>query len=161
MRTAVRAIVIENGKLLVMHRNKQGNQYYTLVGGRMNDGETPEQALAREVQEETGLTVTAARLVYTEDHPAPYNEQYIYLCEVAPHAAIAIQDASEEGTMNKYGMNLHQPFWVNKQAFANTAFRTPLLQAAIVIALKKGFPEQPVKLEEQPRKKRFGWLSKK
>ena len=146
MRKAARAIIIENGNLLVMHRNKYGSQYYTLVGGRINDHETPEQGLVREIREETGLTVTAARLVYIEEHASPYNEQYIYLCDVAPHADVAIQEYSEEGMMNKYDMNTHQPHWVSARAFGNLPFRTPQLQEAIITAFKKGFPKDPVKL---------------
>lgn len=129
-----------------MHRNKFGSQYYTLVGGQVKDSENLEQALVREVQEETGLKVIAARLVYYEEHPEPYNEQYIYLCNVAPHADVAIQEESEEGVMNQYDMNTHQPFWVGPQAFANIAFRTPQLQEAILKAFKKGFPKEAVKL---------------
>lgn len=146
MGQAARAIIIENGQILVMHRNKYGSQYFTLVGGRINEGETPEQALVREVQEETGLTVTAARLVYLEDHPAPYNQQYIYLCEIAPHADVAIQEASEEGQMNRYDLNTHQPVWVRAGAFAHLPFRTPTLHEALLTAFKKGFPKEPVKI---------------
>jgi 8-oxo-dGTP diphosphatase len=148
MRKASRAIIIEDGKILVMHRNKYGSQYYTLVGGRINDHETPEQALVREIREETGLTVTAATLVYIEEHAAPYNEQFIYVCTVAPHADVAIQEDSEEGTMNRFDLNTHKPVWVSATAFANIAFRTPLLQQAMLTAFKKGFPTEPVKLQE-------------
>lgn len=146
MAKAARAIIIENGKILLMHRDKYGSQYYTLVGGRMNDGETLEQSLVREIKEETGLTVIRARLVFTEAHPAPYNEQYIYLCEVGPHDDIAIHDSTEEGEMNKLGMNIHRPTWCNLRAFENLSFRTPQLQAAILKAFKEGFPSEPKKL---------------
>jgi ADP-ribose pyrophosphatase len=164
MRKAVRAIVIEDGKLLVMHRNKEGSQYHTLVGGQVKDGESLEQALSREVLEETGLKVTRSRLVYVEEHPHPYNEQYIYLADVAPHSDVAIQEFSEEGVMNQFGINMHQPFWVSRQSFPGIAFRTPLLQEAIAHALKKGFPEEPVKLDgsqDYNRKKRFGIFKRK
>jgi ADP-ribose pyrophosphatase YjhB (NUDIX family) len=146
MGKAARAIIIENDKLLVMYRNKYGSEYFTLVGGRAQEHETTEAALVREVREETGLQVTAARLVYIEEHAEPYNEQYIYLCEVAPHADIAIEDASEEGFMNKLDMNIHAPYWIRTKSFSELSFRTPQLQQAIVTALKKGFPQTPVKL---------------
>ena len=149
MGIAARAIIIENGRLLVMRRNKYGSEYFTLVGGRVNEGETTDQALVREVWEETGLTVTSARLVYIEEHPAPYNSQYIYVCEVAPHGPVGLELSSEEATMNNYGMNIHQPLWVPLKSFENLPFRTPPLHAAIAQATKKGkfkFPNQPVKL---------------
>ena len=146
MGKAARAIIIENDKILVMHRDKHGSKYFTLVGGQVTAGETTEQALVREVQEETGLSVISAQLVYVEEHPAPYNDQYIYLCQVASHGDVAIQDASEEGFMNRIDLNVHTPRWVEKSYFANLPFRTIELQKAIVKALAKGFPKEPVKL---------------
>ncbi len=146
MAQAARAIIINGGKMLVMHRNKHGTQYYTLVGGRVNTGETVEQALVREIKEETGLDITKARLVFTEKHPAPYNDQFIFLCEVASHESAAIQDSSEEAFLNKMGGNIHQPAWVETKSFARLPFSTMQLQKVIVDALKNGFPDQPVAL---------------
>ncbi|MDB5182527.1 MAG: hydrolase [Candidatus Saccharibacteria bacterium] len=146
MGQASRAIIIENDKVLVMYRNKQGSQYYTLVGGRVAEGETPEDALVREIMEETGLSITTAQLVFVEYHQPPYNEQYIYLCEVAPHADVALDDASEEAQLNKLTVNIHKPQWIDKKAFAKIAFRTPQLQEAIVKAMKKGFPSDAIRL---------------
>ncbi len=146
MGQAARAIIVENGKILLMHRNKYNSKYFTLVGGRLNDNETPEQAVVREVFEETGLQVTSARLVYYEDHPEPYNKQFIFLCTVAPHDKVAIQEMSEEGMMNRIGINVHEPVWADIEAFERTEFRTPMLQRAILDGLKYGFPQQPLKV---------------
>lgn len=55
------AIVIEDGEILLMHRRKAGVEYYTVPGGKMESGETPEEACLREVEEETGLTVEIIR----------------------------------------------------------------------------------------------------
>lgn len=146
MGVAARAIVIENGEILVMKRIKQGVEYYTLVGGRLNDTESPEQALIREVREETGLEVTKAQLVFTEKHPEPYNDQYIFLCEVAPHGEIAVQHTSEEALMNKIDINIHQPTWIKTSMFPRLPFSTMKLQKAISEALEKGFPTEPRQL---------------
>jgi len=146
MANAARAIIIENNKMLLMHRNKNGNVYFTLVGGQLRQDEAPEQALVREVKEETGLTVTAGRLVYTEEHAEPYNHQYIFLCEVASHGDVVIQDATDEALLNKISTNYHQPVWVDVASFSGLPFLTMRLQQAIVEALKKGFPAEPVKL---------------
>lgn len=147
MKKAARAIIIEGDKCLVMHRNKSGNQYFTLVGGRLNDDETPEQAVVREVYEETGLRVTAAKLVFIENHnDEVYNDQYIFFCNIAPHEDIAIQTFSEEGFMNKLGINIHTPVWAEISSFDKLPFRTPTLQREITKALKSGFPASPVTL---------------
>lgn len=146
MGKAARAIIIEDDKILVMHRNKHGAEYFTLVGGRMNENETIEQALIREIKEETGLDITNYRLVFFEEHPEPYNQQYIFLCEVAPHGDVAIQDYSEEGSMNKLEANMHKPVWVSTRSFHTLQFRTPQLYSAILNALNNGFPNEPIKL---------------
>lgn len=132
--------------MLVMRRNKQSGDYFTLVGGRINDGETPEQAVVREVREETGLEVTSARLVYVEPHPAPYNEQLIFLCEITPKYEVALQEYSEEAQLNQLEFNIHEPMWVNVNSFSKLPFVTPQLQIAISTALKKKFPAEPVQL---------------
>lgn len=146
MGKAVRAIIIENGQLLIMRRNKYGSEYYTLVGGQVKDDETLEEALVREIHEETGLTITSARPVYYEPHQKPYNEQFIYLCEVAPHGDVKIQEVSEEGFMNRMEMNTHTPMWVGVRGFGQLDFRTPQLQTAMMQAFQKGFPTQVVQL---------------
>jgi len=146
MGKAARAIIFENGKILVMHRQKYGNSYFTLVGGRINEGETSEQALVREVKEETGMDVIGATLVFIEKHPEPYNEQYIYICDVGPHGEIDVLPTSEEGQLNQMQTNMHKPYWMEVKGFPNLEFRTPQLQEAIVKAFKKGFPKSPVTL---------------
>ena len=146
MGKAARAIIIEGDKILVMHRHKHGSEYFTLVGGKVNDNETTEQALVREIKEETGLEVTNYQLVYFEEHPEPYNQQYIFLCHVAPHGDVAIQEYSEEDQLNHMDMNRHKPMWVPLSSFSGLQFRTPQLHNAINQALYNGFPAQPVKL---------------
>jgi 8-oxo-dGTP diphosphatase len=54
----------ERGRLLLVRRaNDPGRGRWSLPGGRVERGETDQQALIREMQEETGLTVQPGRLV--------------------------------------------------------------------------------------------------
>ena len=57
---SVKGILIYRGRVLVL-RNDRGE--WELPGGRLDEGETPEEALRREIQEETGLRVTVGPLV--------------------------------------------------------------------------------------------------
>lgn len=54
-----------NGKYLMLHRTKKqqddNRDKWIGVGGKFEDGESPEDCMLREVLEETGLTVTAFR----------------------------------------------------------------------------------------------------
>jgi ADP-ribose pyrophosphatase YjhB (NUDIX family) len=144
MKIAARAIIIKDNKILVMYRNKYGSQFYTLVGGRTDNNETPEQAVIREVKEETGMDVTRSELVFKEQHRGFYSDQYIYLCQVKDDSQIAIQENSEEGLMNKLQANIHRPEWTDINSFSKLPFRTIQLQNAIIKSLKDGFPTEPI-----------------
>jgi 8-oxo-dGTP diphosphatase len=53
-----------HGRLLLVQRgNEPGRGRWALPGGRVEQGETDEQALVREMQEETGFSVEAGPLV--------------------------------------------------------------------------------------------------
>ena len=63
---AVSMIVVneQNGKILLIEQ--YGRQGYILVAGYVNRGEQLEHAAAREIKEETGLTVSRVRFNRTE-----------------------------------------------------------------------------------------------
>ena len=62
--TPVVAAVIEyEGKVLLARNAAWPPKRFALVAGFLERGETPQQAVAREVLEETGLTVTATHLI--------------------------------------------------------------------------------------------------
>lgn len=140
---AVRAIIFQHGKLLVMFRNKHGHKFYTLVGGQVDEGEPLVQTLIREVREETGLTVSAASEVFYEKHKPPFNDQHVFLCEIEPSDSVKIQEFSEEALLNRLGANIHEPLWVDLNTFERIPFRTTQLHAAILEGLRSGFPETP------------------
>ena len=54
-RPSVRGIIVQDGKLAVVHSLKY--DYYKLPGGGIDPGETHEETLIREVHEESGLRV--------------------------------------------------------------------------------------------------------
>ena len=55
---AASAVIFRDGKFLVVRRaNAPGRGLYSVPGGRVEHGETMQQAVAREVREETALTI--------------------------------------------------------------------------------------------------------
>lgn len=60
MPISVKGVLVQRGRVLVL-RNERGE--WELPGGRLDDGETPEEALTREIREEAGLTASVGSLV--------------------------------------------------------------------------------------------------
>ena len=64
----VKAIVIYHQKILILKRvrpSSDGLGYWELPGGGLEYGETPHEALIRELKEETGLDIKIIKPVYT------------------------------------------------------------------------------------------------
>ena len=62
------AIIIKDNKLLMVKTRKHGEEYYLLLGGGIEYGETIEEALKREVLEETGFIVKILKPVYINEY---------------------------------------------------------------------------------------------
>lgn len=66
MRNTTLCYIEEDGSYLMMLRNKKENDEnrgkWIGVGGKFEEGESPEECLIRETREETGLTLTEYRL---------------------------------------------------------------------------------------------------
>ncbi len=54
VRVGAYAVIVRDGDLLLTHWNENGRTGWTLPGGGLEDYETAEQAVVREVREETG-----------------------------------------------------------------------------------------------------------
>ena len=64
----VGAVVIEDGRLLLIRRGRGAYQdHWAVPGGRQRRGETMRDAVVREVREETGLTVDVGDAVWAGD----------------------------------------------------------------------------------------------
>lgn len=57
MRNRAGIILIEENKLALIERHKQGRHYFSFPGGGVDEGETDEQAAVREAEEELGIRV--------------------------------------------------------------------------------------------------------
>lgn len=69
---AVGAIITDAGRLLLVKRGHEPEAgRWSLPGGRVEPGESDQEALVREVREETGLEVTPGPLAGTVERPWP------------------------------------------------------------------------------------------
>lgn len=78
-RISIRAIIIYEGKLVSMYREREGRIYYTFPGGGIEESETEEDCVKREVFEEFGITVKPIKKVYT--YESERSVEHFYLAE--------------------------------------------------------------------------------
>ena len=72
-RVAVVFLVDLQGRLLMQHRDANANvspNQWAMPGGKIEPGETPDEAARREVLEETGLTVPKVEHVWSGTRPS-------------------------------------------------------------------------------------------
>lgn len=58
------AVILRDGRVLLMGRIKEGRKYFTFVGGGREEAETMEQALMREVKEELNIDILNCELMF-------------------------------------------------------------------------------------------------
>lgn len=78
------ACIIKNNRILLLHRIT-GFDCWEFPGGKIEFGESPEEAAIREAKEETNLTVKSLGLVTINSHVTPQKHHHIwfyYKCKV-------------------------------------------------------------------------------
>jgi ADP-ribose pyrophosphatase YjhB (NUDIX family) len=94
-RVLVLAIIIDGGKVLIIQRAKESPEvpdlHWSLPGGKLEPGERLEEALHREVQEETGLHVVVEALVHARVIPKTTVLALYYHCKLAPNSPVMIE----------------------------------------------------------------------
>ncbi len=64
-----------------MHRRKEGREYWVFPGGGIEEGETPKEAVIREVKEETNLVASCTNHAFNYTSPDGESHPFFY-CEI-------------------------------------------------------------------------------
>ncbi|MCG8670627.1 MAG: NUDIX domain-containing protein [Pseudomonadales bacterium] len=91
IRNAVRALIVRENKVLLLKKEDDKGPRFALPGGGQDTGETLEQALQRECQEEIGSAVMVRDLLHVADYfrdrptkPATIRHlvEFLFVCDV-------------------------------------------------------------------------------
>lgn len=137
-------IVIHNEALLVMHR-KNTREYYTFPGGGIEPNETIEDAVQREILEETSITATTDKLLYIL-HNSNGDNHYYYLCKYIKGTP-EVQIGTNEYADNLIGDNLHTPMWLPLTTINDTLLYPEEAKLALLKNLADGFNNSPLGIE--------------
>lgn len=147
IRHSARCINIKNGLVAMVHSIKY--DYYKFPGGGIEEGESEENAMIRETQEEAGLVVIPESVkeygyvhrIQKSDHDdADYfvQDNYYFLCEV--EEVIHSQDLDDYEADEKFTLEYVEPdraISVNRNADHGPKDQTMLEREARVLELLK------------------------
>lgn len=69
LQVRITGILIEDDKILIVKQKISPERAWSLPGGRVQKGEMLEEAIIREMREETGLQTSVTKLLYVCDYP--------------------------------------------------------------------------------------------
>ncbi|ASP37805.1 DNA mismatch repair protein MutT [Bacterioplanes sanyensis] len=101
-------ILNESQQILLIHRIKNDREYWVFPGGGIEAGETAEQAVIREVKEETSLIAKSVALVF-EQFNADRKESY-FSVDIAS-GKVELGNGPEK--LKQSRSNFYAPQWVD------------------------------------------------
>ena len=90
----VAALIVDNGRIFATQRGYgEYKDWWEVPGGKVEPGETPEEALVREIREELATEIAVERYVTTVewDYPTFHLSMRCYLCSVVSGALTLLE----------------------------------------------------------------------
>lgn len=146
-----RGIVIRDNKLLVIARQREGQQYYVFPGGHIDAGETLAEACAREVMEETSIVARPFREIYKfwfEDHKHHRGDgwQTFMVCDY--QSGEPQPTDAEEYTMPNRITGTYEPMWIDIDQLENIDLRPAFIKKQFLKDYRKKGPRLPFPLRK-------------
>ncbi len=93
----VAAVILSEGRIFATQRGYGDfKDYWEFPGGKMEFGETPRQALKREISEELATVISVGDLLCTVEHDYPqfHLTLHCYLCSIVSGSLILLEHES-------------------------------------------------------------------
>lgn len=112
------AIILRSSRVLLIYRENSKGVYYVLPGGGIEAGETPEQAVVREVQEETGVVPVLGPLLFEGLDDTGSRHQYYFACTL-----LNDQEPIWQETFKQTENNIYRFEWVSVKGLENVPLK--------------------------------------
>ena len=147
MRIRAATILIENERIALIERHKAGRHYFTIPGGGVDPGETPEEAALREMEEETGLQVAILRLVAEVWFKG--NQQLYYLVEWVggEFGSGQGEEMLKPQPLNPFS-GTYRPVWMQVDGIPEQPLLPVEVAELIVRAHQSGWPNEVLFVDE-------------
>ena len=125
------AIIIDRTarRVLLIHRWRDGHEYFVLPGGKVEAGETPAEASVREAREETGLEITVGPQITSFENLGRV-EHYFVAISYAGRLQIGFPEQGRQSPENIYRLE-----WVAAGLLPDTNLLPERIRPVVVQAL--------------------------
>lgn len=103
MRKVSRVVFLKDDKILLIHRFKNGKEYYVAPGGGIEEGETPEEAAIREAKEETSLDIVLGKKI-SEVEESNVHTKLFFVESFEGKLELGGPEAEKNGPENSYSL---------------------------------------------------------
>lgn len=128
MRARVILYNSENDAILLIHRLKNGRDYWVIPGGGAKGNETPVETAIREINEELSIQLKPAALNQLFEYKSQEDEHFFY-AEISFIAAPEISGEEKERSNNA---NVYQPDWVAVKDLTQINLMPPKIACKII-----------------------------
>ena len=119
IRQRATGVIIKDGRILLIHRIKNGNEYYVYPGGGIDEGEDKETALKREMKEELNFEIHDFEFLFELDDTYDIRQQIDYTYLIKEFTGELQLGGPENEIMNENNQYHHE--WVEFEKFNNLA----------------------------------------
>lgn len=118
MRDRSSVVIVENKRVVLIQRIREGSVYYVFPGGGIENGETPEDGAKREALEELGVEVKVNECISEVEFNGT---QYFFLSEII--AGTIGTGLGEEYTDGNRNRGTYLPMWIEIERLSSIVIR--------------------------------------
>jgi 8-oxo-dGTP diphosphatase len=121
--------VILNDRILMVRHAHNGREYWTLPGGKIEDGEPPSEAAVREVWEETGLDLKIERYLFSTTSAMGSVTRCYLMVPPDPGSTVALGEDPEEAHLAPEERMLQDVRWHSLESMREDAQVSEVIRA--------------------------------
>ena len=148
MRIRAGIVLVEDGRVSLIERYRDGKHYFVFPGGGMDAGESPQEAAVREMEEETGLRVVVRKKI-AEIHFDLSTQHYFLVERIGGEYGTGTGEEYTDADPDDPYEGVYIPIWMPIDELSEHENIYPLdIKELVLKSTSAGWPDEPVVIVE-------------